>query len=95
MISPFVRFTYRLNQGEGFEISTRGSPFMVANLHIESDHDTQDGAVESPPSRSVEQEVAAGRTASTPVAMIGGVVVVIVALFAIVLALVVLAYALS
>jgi len=68
---------------------------VMANLHIDSDHDSKDGAVESPPNRSVEQEVAAGRTASTPVAMIGSVVVAIGALFAIVLALVVLAYVLS
>ena len=67
---------------------------MVASRHLDSDHD-QDGAVESLPNRSVEQEVAAGRAASTPVAMIGGIAVVIGALFAIVLSLVVLAYALS
>ena len=67
---------------------------MIANVHSDSDH-YQDGAVESLPNRSVEQEVAAGRAASTPVAMIGGVIVVIGALFAIVLSLVVLAYALS
>ena len=69
-------------------------PSLIANLHSDSDH-YQDGAVESLPNRSVEQEVAAGRAASTPVAMIGGVIVVIGALFAIVLSLVVLAYALS
>ena len=65
----------------------------MTSRHIDSDHD-QVGAVESVPN-SIEQEVAAGRAASTPVAMIGGVVVVIGALFAIVLSLVVLAYALS
>lgn len=67
----------------------------MANLRTDLDRATEDGAVESPPSRSVEQEVAAGRTASTPVAMIGVVVVVIGVLFAVVLALVVLANALS
>ena len=66
----------------------------MGNPHDDSDH-SRDGAVESPPNRSVEQEVAAGRAASTPVAMIGSVVVVIGVLFAIVLALVILAYALS
>ena len=48
-------------------------PSLIANLHSDSDH-YQDGAVESLPNRSVEQEVAAGRAASTPVAMIGSVV---------------------
>ena len=50
---------------------------------------------ERPESRSGEQEVAAGRTAATPVAMLGGVVGVIALAVAVVLVLVVVAYALA
>jgi hypothetical protein len=67
----------------------------MSSPHVDSDRDAQDGAVASPPNRSVEQEVVAGRAASTPIALIAGVVVVVGALFAIALSLVVLAYALS
>jgi hypothetical protein len=46
---------------------------------------------ESPPSRTEEQEVASGRTASTPVAVLGSVVFLIACAVVLVLALVVLA----
>jgi hypothetical protein len=45
--------------------------------------------------RSVEQEVAAGESEATPVVAIGSVAIVIAALFAVVLTLAVLAYALA
>ena len=50
---------------------------------------------ESPEGRSGEQEVAAGRTASTPVAVLGGVVGVVALAVVVVLVLVVVAYALA
>ena len=50
---------------------------------------------ESPASRTDAQEVAAGRTAGTPVAVIGTVVGVIAVLVLVVAALVVLGYALA
>ena len=50
---------------------------------------------ESPNVRTEEQEVAAGRTAGTPVAMLGCLVVVIGCAVAVVLALVVLAFYLA
>lgn len=46
---------------------------------------------ESPPSRTEEQEVASGRTASTPVAVLGSVVFLVACAVVLVLALVVLA----
>jgi hypothetical protein len=52
-------------------------------------------AAESPAPRSGEQEVAAGRTAGTPVATIGTVVAVVAAAFIVVAALVVLGYLLA
>ncbi len=50
---------------------------------------------ESPEARSGEQEVASGRTASTPVAMLGGVIGMIALAVVLVLVLVVVAYALA
>ena len=50
---------------------------------------------ESPDARSGEQEVAAGRTAATPVALLGGVVGAVALAVVIVLVLVVVAYALA
>ena len=51
--------------------------------------------VESPAARTEEQEVASGRTASTPVAVLGGVVGIVAAAVLVVLALIVLAYVLA
>ena len=50
---------------------------------------------ESPSARTDEQEVASGRTASTPVAVLTGVVGVVAALVAVVAVLVVLGYVLA
>jgi len=50
---------------------------------------------ESPTARSAEQEVAAGRTAATPAALLGSVITVIAAAVVVVLAIVVLAFALA
>lgn len=50
---------------------------------------------ESPASRSEEQEVASGRTASTPVAVLGSVAFLIACAVAVVLALVALAFYLA
>jgi hypothetical protein len=50
---------------------------------------------ESPTARSEEQEVASGRTASTPVAVLGSVIFLIACAVAVVLALVVLAFYLA
>jgi len=50
---------------------------------------------ESPEIRSTEQEVASGRTAATPVSVIGGVVGVVALAVAVVLVLVVVAYSLA
>jgi hypothetical protein len=50
---------------------------------------------ESPEARSGAQEVAAGRTASTPVAVLGGVVGMVALAVVVVLVLVVVAYALA
>lgn len=51
--------------------------------------------VERPETRSGGQEVASGRTAGTPVAVLGGVVGVIALAVAVVLVLVIVAYALA
>ncbi len=50
---------------------------------------------ESPDARTEEQEVAAGRTAATPFAALGGLVVIIACAVAVMLALVVLAFYLA
>jgi hypothetical protein len=50
---------------------------------------------ERPEARSGAQEVASGRTASTPVAVLGGVIGAIALVVAVVLVLVVVAYALA
>ena len=50
---------------------------------------------ERPDARTEEQEVAAGRTAATPVAMLGGLVVIIACAVVVVLGLVVLAFYLA
>jgi hypothetical protein len=50
---------------------------------------------ESPTARTDEQEVASGRTASTPVAILGSVVFLVACCVAVVLALVVLAFFLA
>jgi hypothetical protein len=50
---------------------------------------------ESPTARTDEQEVASGRTASTPFAVLGSVIFLIACLFAIVLVLVVVAFLLA
>jgi hypothetical protein len=50
---------------------------------------------ESPDARTDEQEVASGRTAATPVAVLSSVIVVVGALVLVVLAIVVVAYVLA
>ena len=50
---------------------------------------------ESPTVRSAEQEVAAGRTAATPAALLGSVITIVAVAVVVVLALVVLAFALA
>jgi hypothetical protein len=50
---------------------------------------------QSPDARSPEQEVAAGRSAATPVAVIGTVVLVVAAAVAVVVALVILGFVLA
>jgi hypothetical protein len=50
---------------------------------------------ESPPARTDEQEVASGRTAGTPVAVLGTVIVVLAVLVLAVLAIVVVAYVIA
>jgi len=50
---------------------------------------------ESPDARTTEQEIASGRTAATPVSVLGGVVGVVALAVVVVLILVVVAYALA
>lgn len=50
---------------------------------------------ESPAARTDEQEVASGRTAATPVAVLSSVILVVAALVLVVLAIVVVAYVLA
>jgi hypothetical protein len=56
---------------------------------------TMTGPEQSPVSRTDEQEVASGRTAATPVAVISGVIGVVAAAVLVVLALVVIGYVLA
>jgi hypothetical protein len=51
--------------------------------------------VESPPARTGEQEIAGGRTGSTPIAVIAGVGLALACLYVVVLAFVVLAFELA
>lgn len=57
--------------------------------------ETRVSEAESPTVRTDEQEVAGGRTASTPVTLLLGVVLVLACLVAIVLAIVILAYVMA
>ena len=52
-------------------------------------------AAEKPSARSAEQEVAAGRTAATPAALLGSVIAIVAVAVALVLAIVVLAFVLA
>lgn len=67
----------------------------VSRVTRDSGMETAPPQAESPEVRTGEQEVAAGRTASTPVAVLGGVVGVVALAVGVVLVLVAVAYALA